>query len=367
MKSVKITAILILCGLALVLCGALYRGMTSGFGRFGNVRVETNTGYSLIQEREIPAEEVSSFNIKYHNFMDVVFYESADEDTILVREYLNFTPESNQLSRIETRKETLSIQGPNGGFTTLFYLPGPDGYTEIYLPAKLYDSFQVQTVSGSIRSELPFTLSGNLSAASTSGDITFLDMEAHKISVSSTSGDVVLNAVSGESVHLTTTSGDISARLLSGDSFVSSTSGSVRVDTAEQKLSVNTVSGDIRLEHLDAPFRLNTTSGEIAVEGSAESGEANTVSGDIRLFLGGTLSGNLSLHSTSGCIDLSVPETSSFYLDFDSTSGDCSTFFDDKLSFSKRGNQAWGQYGDSSENKLSVSTTSGSLRITRSH
>lgn len=382
MKALKIAAICIFGGLALFFILILWRGMPRGTWswQLGGARVETVPNYELVQEKDLPAESIDSLEIKYRNFMSVIFYENSD-DTILIREYLNFTPGENQLSEIKAAGDTVTVQGPKTNFYTGSFLPAPNGYTEIWLPSKLYDSLSVQTVSGDIRSDFPLA-AGTLTANSTSGDITFPDLETDKTSVSSTSGDILLSSVSGDSVSLSTTSGDIVSGGLSGESTVSTTSGDittalpgggtvsttsgeVRIAQAGQKLSVSSVSGDIRVESLNAPFRFNTTSGEIIVESGAGSGKASSVSGDIRLSLTDALNGSLSLNTTSGDIWLTLPEASSFYLDFDSTSGDCSTFFDDRLSFNKRGNQANGEYGGNSKNKLNVSTTSGNLRITK--
>ncbi len=347
MKAVKIVAIFIFGGLALFFILIMWRGMFRGTWSWwvGGTRVETGPDYKLVQEKELPAESIDSLEIRYRNFMSVIFYENSD-DTILIREYLNFTPSNKQLSEIKTAGDTVTVQGPKTNFYTGSFLPAPNGYTEIWLPSKIYDSLSVQTVSGDIRSDFPLA-PGALTANSTSGDITFPDLESDRTSVSTISGDILLSSVSGASVSLSTTSGE------------------VRITEAEKNLSVNSVSGDVRVESLNAPFRFNTTSGEIIVENGSGSGKASSVSGDIRLSLTDALTGNLTLNTTSGDIALALPETSSFYLDFDSTSGSCNTFFDDRLSFNKRGNQASGEYGSNSENKLNVSTTSGDLRITK--
>lgn len=382
MKAVKIVAICIFGGLALFFILIMWRGMFRGTWSWwdGSTRVETGPDYKLVQEKELPAESIDSLEIRYRNFMSVIFYENSD-DTILIREYLNFTPSNKQLSEIKTAGDTVTVQGPKTNFYTGSFLPTPNGYTEIWLPSKIYDSLSVQTVSGDIRSDFPLA-PGNLIANSTSGDITFPDLEADRTSVSTISGDILLSSVSGASVSLSTTSGNIITGGISGESTVSTTSGDittallgggtvsttsgeVRITEAEKNLSVNSVSGDVRVESLNAPFRFNTTSGEIIVENGSGSGKASSVSGDIRLSLTDALTGNLTLNTTSGDIVLALPETSSFYLDFDSTSGSCNTFFDDRLSFNKRGNQASGEYGSNSENKLNVSTTSGDLRITK--
>lgn len=402
MKTFKITAIVLITILTLFLISVLWRGISSGGVWFGGVSVETRDDCSLIQEKEFPAEEISSLRIRYHDFMDVYFYKH-DKETVLVREYMNFTPGSDRLTVIKADGSALSVQGTKRRFSMSFsFRPSPRGYVEIYLPSGVYESLQVQTVSGDIQSDLSFTLSGPLSASSTSGDISFPEITADKIStsntsgniafstaaadkitisttsgdiffssaqggevsVSTTSGEVKLDTVSGQSIRLSSVSGDASLGQLSCSGDISTTSGGILIGSADNGLEAETVSGDIRIKELQGSFRFNTTSGGITVESGAGSGYADTVSGEIRISLDQALQGDLTFSSTSGDITLTLPETASFYLNFDSTNGDCSTFFDDRLSFNKRGTKADGQYGDGG-NKLKVSTTSGSLRINK--
>ena len=167
MKAVKIVAIFIFGGLALFFILIMWRGMFRGTWSWwvGGTRVETGPDYKLVQEKELPAESIDSLEIRYRNFMSVIFYENSD-DTILIREYLNFTPSNKQLSEIKTAGDTVTVQGPKTNFYTGSFLPAPNGYTEIWLPSKIYDSLSVQTVSGDIRSDFPLA-PGALTANST--------------------------------------------------------------------------------------------------------------------------------------------------------------------------------------------------------
>ena len=134
MKAVKIVAICIFGGLALFFILIMWRGMFRGTWSWwdGSTRVETGPDYKLVQEKELPAESIDSLEIRYRNFMSVIFYENSD-DTILIREYLNFTPSNKQLSEIKTAGDTVTVQGPKTNFYTGSFLPTPNGYTEIWL------------------------------------------------------------------------------------------------------------------------------------------------------------------------------------------------------------------------------------------
>ena len=60
-----------------------------------------NRNYSLVLEKEIPAEDIRSLNINYSmTFNDVIFYQ-GDGENVLVREYMSFEPEERQISTVE--------------------------------------------------------------------------------------------------------------------------------------------------------------------------------------------------------------------------------------------------------------------------
>ena len=363
MKTFRIVMITFFSVLALCLCALLWRWLSVGSAGNFMTSVEVDDCYSLVQEKEFAAEDIATLSVKYPNSADVLIYESAD-NTVTVKEYMNFTPTDNQLSKIELHGSTLVIEGKKRNFVSSFTFTGPHSYTEIYLPHDLAASLLVETVSGDVRSELSLVNYSEFTISTTSGDIIFPTVEAKKISASSTSGEIRLESAAGKSVMLSTTSGDIALEQLAGDSSVSSTSGEIRIGNADENIEASTVSGDIRLDNLNAPFRFSTTSGEITVNNGTGYGKAGTVSGDIRISLSEP-NGDLTISTTSGEVNLSLPEAASFTLDFNSTSGSCNTFFDDVLSFNKKGNEAKGQYGENTGNKLDVSTVSGDLRITK--
>lgn len=377
MKTFKIVMIVIFSGLALCLCVMLGRLLAMGGSP------ETYPNYTLVQEKTFAAEEITALSALFHNSSGVFFSESAD-NTVTVKEYANFTPDEKQLSAIEQRGTTLFIEGPKRSFLSFSLLvsSSPDSYTEICLPENLLSSLRVQTISGDIRSTVSFTDCDDLSVSTTSGDIFFPALEGESLTLSSTSGNIGLERVSGGKLNISTTSGDIKLGQLSGKSDLSTTSGDIQLERLEGNASlsgtssnvtignasgsidISTVSGDIRLDNMSSSFRFNTTSGNITVCDGTGYGSAGTVSGDIRIFLS-ELTDGLTLSTTSGNVSLALPETASYTLDFDSTSGGCNTFFDGVLSFSKKGNQANGQYGNNAGNKLNISTVSGDLSITK--
>ncbi len=105
-----------------------------------------------------------------------------------------------------------------------------------------------------------------------------------------------------------------------------------------------------------------TTSGEISVENGKGYGEAEASSGDVSVSLR-SLEGDLDIDTTSGEVRIYLPEDASFAFVFSSASGECETFFDDCLSYNKRGTSAKGDYGSSPDFDISIATSSGDARV----
>lgn len=392
MKKLRIALILLLAIVAFSLCALLAISLASGGRTFpGNPQ-----NYALILEKEIDASEIQSLKISMSS-QDVCFYQ-GEGDTIRVLEYANYTPKNSQLPLVEQRGSELLIRGERIHFFSLFSFRSRDAYLEVYLPKASFetlDSLWTETASGNITADFPLTPRERFYAASTSGDI-MLDAVSGSISVSTTSGNLNLDSVSGNTeitstsgdirvkqitgditasttsgnlnlgsitgdTSVSSTSGDITLGQVEGDLSLSSTSGCIRLEAGHGSLQADTTSGDITLKRLDGDFQIDTSSGEISILEGTGYGQAEAISGDIHISLT-PLSGDLSVSTTSGEVILGFPENSSFTLDFDSTSGECSTFFDNDLSFNKSGSQVKGQYGDGTY-QVTVSTTSGDLRV----
>lgn len=397
MKKLKITTIIFLSAAAICLC-AMMIILLSSDGRFSFGGGDQN--YSLVLEKEFDTADIKSLEIDYGmNSNDVLFYEGTGE-SIVIREYLNFKPNENQISTVKQDGTKLQIKGSRRNSFFFFSFRPRNSYTEIYLPADFaekLDSLYVKTLSGDVNSELSFALQDSFSASSTSGDITFPEVKAHEIQFHSTSGVIYVSAAQCEIFSASTTSGDIQARQVAGKSSVSSVSGEITLGEQSGDITISTTSGDIfaeqvtgealassvsgeiflkrqngdveasstsgdiRVGALQGNFEMDSSSGEVQIADGTGQGRADTISGDVQIYLT-QLTGGLNISTTSGWVNLRLPETVSLTLDFDSTSGECGTFFDDRLSFNKKGNKADGQYGGGAH-KVRISTTSGDLRI----
>lgn len=132
----------------------------------------------------------------------------------------------------------------------------------IKLPAYYQGKFNLNTISGDIKSNISFQNSDN-NVSTTSGDIKLLDVLKGKIT--STSGEITINYLKEGKVK--TTSGDIDITAFeNGD--ISSTSGEIDIDNFTGFGDIGTVSGDIKIDRFEilGNTSFSSTSGEIKVK-----------------------------------------------------------------------------------------------------
>lgn len=339
MKGLKITLIAVLSVVVVGLCVLLGYGLS----RRDSARWEIlSSNAELVQEKEFSVEDIDKLDIHYDKSSnDVTIYES-DGSTVIVREFANFEVKDSELADIRLSGSTLSVKGPkrtNNMINVNRYM-----YTEIWLPAGYEGEISVKTVSGEISVDRELSLQQKLKLSSTSGDITTKNVAAEQVMIASTSGEVRAGELTAKEIEISTTSGEVT---------VSDGSG-------ERKVS--TTSGDIRISGIDSKFSVSSTSGEVTLEGQSGFGTIGTTSGDTRLSVA-RLTGDLDINTSSGEVTLQLSRDESLQFKANTGSGTISTFFDDVLSFSKKGDRAEGSIGNDSKNKVTVTTTSGDIRV----
>lgn len=168
--------------------------------------------------------------------------------------------------------------------------------------------------------------------------------------------DVSFRTVSGD-IHLTerskfnnvifnTVSGDISNKDLSSSSY-----------------SASSVSGDISLSDIiSRETSLSSISGSIDYSGSLVSLSFSSISGDCRITLD-SLEGSIEGNSTSGDIELRLPESISANIDFSTVSGELSSDIPILTTGSKK-NHLSGTIG-SGNHSIEGHTVSGDIHISR--
>ncbi|MCM1191509.1 MAG: DUF4097 domain-containing protein [Butyrivibrio sp.] len=359
MKNTKIALIAILCVIILGLCVLLGYGISGRFGRAGSV--SWGGRYQLVQEQEIPLKDVEDIRIEYtKSGNDVAVYE-AEGDTVIIREYANYEAAGRELAQIKLQSGKLTVKGPRR--TNSFISINRDIYTEIYLPAGYSGRLNIGTVSGEISLSMDLTLEGELNLASISGDINTYsqNIKAKKINAASTSGEIRLSLLETEEVNVSTTSGDIWIEKADAPVSCASTSGEITVSGGTGNRDVDSTSGDIWVKELSGRISVDTTSGEINVSGDSGYGSMGSTSGDVFLSLA-ELSGDISVSTSSGEVTMELPKEASLEFEAGTSSGEIDTFFDDALSFSRKGNHAEGTVG-SGGLKIEIITTSGDVRI----
>lgn len=357
MKSVKIILITILCGLIVLLGVVLGWGIHSerGFQRgFGGP-------YTFAKEYEMPVSEIESLYIDYSmNSNDVYLYEGTGEN-IVIREYTNFGGKEEGLSTVEQEGNALIIKGKRRHSFFLFGFSRDDAYVEIYLPSGFLTETRIVTTSGEISSEKDFMGGRSFLVESSSGDIRFPKVEAEKITASASSGSITFIHAAG-TVVAEASSGDIFFQEITGDAQISTSSGEIAVLGGSGTRTISASSGSITLADVNGRFDLETSSGEISLENGNGYGEAEASSGDIDIRLS-RMEGSLDIGTTSGEVRIYIPQDASFSFAFSSASGECTTFFDDCLSYNRRGTSAKGDYGNDPDKTISISTSSGDVYI----
>lgn len=348
MKKTRYILIGILCVLAVTLSGVMAWALKSDrsfkYSPFDDGYFHAG-GYKLALEKELPAEGIESLNVQYDmSSNDVCFY-THQKDTIIVKEYLNFTAEEEQLSTVTVNGNVLKIEGKRRSSGSFFGVNcggsfSGGGYTEIYLPKAFFADYTVSTISGQIE---------------------FNGVEAGELHLSSVSGDIRVPSATGKA-EISTTSGDVFLEKSEGERSIFTVSGDIHLTDSEGALTAGTTSGDIFIDVQKGVVSVNTVSGDVTIWECNDSVEVGTTSGDVKV-IARELSGTLSVGTVSGDVTLSLPEEAVFDFEYDSVSGDCDTFFDNELSYNKRGNSAHGVHGTGGQNKVAVSTTSGDLRV----
>lgn len=357
MKGLKITLIAVLSVVVVGLCVLLGYGLS----RRDSARWEIlSSNAELVQEKEFSVEDIDKLDIRYDKSgNDVTIYES-DGSTVIVREFANFAVKDSELAEIKLSGSTLSVKGPkrvNNMVSVNRYM-----YTEIWLPAGYEGEISVKTVSGEISVDRELSLQQKLKLSSTSGDITTKNVAAEQVMIASTSGEVRTGELTAKEIEISTTSGDIRLDKAAGRLLATSTSGEVTVSDGSGERKVSTTSGDIRISGIDSKFSVSSTSGEVTLEGQSGFGTVGTTSGDTRLSIA-QLTGDLDISTSSGEVTLQLSRDESLQFKANTGSGTISTFFDDVLSFSKKGDRAEGSIGNDSKNKVTVTTTSGDIRV----
>lgn len=333
----------------------------------------------LVNTSNLSMEGVDTLSLDYSSD-DIFFYESDTQELIL-KEYMNITPEENELTQIKQSGSKLRLRGGDRirqNWMFNHYI----GYVEVYLPANYHGNISSSTTSGNIETDLVLDLS-DFAASCSSGDIRFNEVYAPKISAATTSGNIEFNKAEGNR-SFSSSSGDIRIQGGNGDTKASSTSGNITINenigelnaeassgniTIEAAIGskeIETTSGEIRLSDCNGYMKASASSGDIIVSDLGAAGTFESTSGNIRVSFTDELVNSkedIEAEASSGNVALKLPSGLNFELVAKTSSGDIDTTFDDSLSFQKDGDYASGIIGGSADFHLEIATTSGNITV----
>ena len=334
----------------------------------------------LVNEQNAPLDGVDQITIEY--YADDVEFFTSDTNELVLKEYMSFTPDEDQLTRITQSGSRLKLEGRIWDNANWFFHPNRGSRMEIYLPADYQGAIDASTSSGDIASSLTLTLT-DLRLNATSGDLEMNEVTAAKIKFSTSSGNITVAKAEGNR-QFTATSGDIEVHGGTGDTSAATSSGNITIESSSGLLEAEASSGDIVIRDSSGEKKLSTASGNIEIKdsvgytkASASSGtiEANnlagaghfkTTSGNLRLDFADTheaITDDIIVDASSGTAELTIPSTLQFNFSADTSSGSIDTSFDDMLSFSDDEDHAEGNVGTTPNIKLQITTTSGDIEV----
>jgi hypothetical protein len=111
----------------------------------------------LVNEQTAPLDGIDQISLDYH--ADDVEFFTSDSNELVLKEYMSFTPDKDQLTRITQSGSRLKLEGRIRDDVNWFFHPNHGSRMEIYLPADYQGAIDASTSSGDITSSLVLTLS----------------------------------------------------------------------------------------------------------------------------------------------------------------------------------------------------------------
>lgn len=204
--------------------------------------------------------------------------------------------------------------------------------------------FNLTNLDAKIDLYIPEDFSKNLILHTTSADINIGNLASSDLSISSVSGKTTIDT------------------LECGDFSLKTTSGEAKINSIKcKKSSFSSVSGELNSDSFASEsLDFHTTSGELTLKEFAGSLSGSTVSGSVEIDYK-TFDKSVDVSTTSGDVTVSLPNSSEFSVELNSTSGDFENEFPSKITKSNK-RSLYGTVGDGS-NKIKIKTVSGDISI----
>jgi len=366
MKKTKIVLIiagaLIVLGVALVLLaialgakplayfqnGVFNIGYTVGDSNYHTIDNE----FSDSGEYILPADSVQSLAVDWSTGKVEVFL--SDTDEIRLSETSNETITGQTALRYEVNNGLLHIQYVNKG---VLKAPGKD--LKIYLPRTLYQSMSsFAFYSGSADMVADEINTDSFRFESGSGGVKIGVLVATSAEIDTASGEVTVGGRVNY-VDVDTSSGDVELACTGYAVEVDTSTGSVCISGAVDQCEVETASGDVELACTGDAVKVDTSTGSVCISGAVDQCEVETASGDVTMALT-TAPVELSANTSSGGVNITLPENADFALEMDTASGS----FNSDFSLKKKGNTYISGTG---AGVYKIDTASGDITLNAKH
>lgn len=345
-RAIKILIVFFLLMMA-VLTAFLAWMLYQGRGARAIWETKAGSGFyqaGLVNTRSMAAAEISAVNVEHYN-SDVYFIQGEDSQIVL-KEYVAGQAEAVPPVTVSMANGTLRlvVEPMTANHGIAFGMASFRRYLEIYLPKDWNGSLETEGSSGSVYGEM--------------------DLNLTKCSIKTTSGAVRAKTLRADTIRLETSSGKVAVETLAAQESISikATSGAVQVFDCTGDADISTSSGRISVDQAAGNLRLSASSGQIQAGNLTGGAQVNTSSGAVRLRFA-TLTGDVEIKCSSGSISCELPRDAEFSFQAKTSSGSIKTYFEDQLSFNKRGNQAEGVIGAADSIRVRAETTSGAIRF----
>lgn len=372
MKGMIIFFSVVIVGLIGVLVYTLVTGGADSFE-------EGMTQKRLINTQTVSMEGVNEIDIEGYNCS--VVFKKSDNNEMTINEYGSKQYKTSFVTA-DSSGDVMKIEAEKRTGRSWFVFGNNYRYMEIFLPEGYQGGFDINTSSGDINVKMSLvcseftinTSSGyvylegvnakDISINTQSGDITSSDiLSCTKFDASTSSGYLYLGKLTAESGQIHTSSGDVNVDVLSGVDEINTSSGYVKIKELQNDADIQTQSGDITVKSMKGRLRASASSGYVYADDIEGSAQIRTSSGDANLsFI--KLDGDLDIETSSGYVKCVMPKDAQFEFSADTNSGEISAYFEDQITYNKKGNTASGTVGQSGAGTVTVSTSSGDIRFT---
>ncbi|MDR2160136.1 MAG: DUF4097 domain-containing protein [Treponema sp.] len=267
----------------------------------------------LVNTQNISLEGVENLSVSYGSG-DVIIRKS-DSEELVIREYLE---RDRPRYYVDVAGSGDTVQIRRGRRPLLPWLR--QARAEIYLPPSFRGNLRIVNSSGKFRAETDILDCKTIDISVSSGSVLLRRISAGIVSIRVSSGDLDIGGVGGGS-FVSVSSGKLRIGELSGPEHrLKTSSGRTRIGLLQGSSNIETSSGSITIERALGRMEARASSGSITVEDFSGEGSFEMSSGRINLDIR-ELAGDLRFNLSSGAAKLNLPGELSFHLDAVTRSG----------------------------------------------